>query len=109
MKYGLRYTVISIKTTVNITGMLCFQMMFSVDVLHKWQCACAYFTTFYHQFDSLFLIQFNLNNWCKKISYVFQYIPSDIFAHAQTFSQKGYDLRALPVGDCLEGIVQMMI
>ena len=64
---------ISIKTTVNITGMPCFQMMFSVDVLHKLKCACAYFTTFY-QFDSLFLIQFNLNNWCKNVlMFVFVY------------------------------------
>ena len=41
--------------------------------------------------------------------YIFKYIPSDISAHAQTFSHINYDLRALPEGDIVEGIVQMMI
>ena len=58
--------------------MLCFQMMFSVDVLHKLQCACAYFTSFYHQFDSLFLIHFNLNNWCKNFL-IFLFVYFNIF------------------------------
>ena len=58
--------------------MLCFQLMFSVDDLLKFQCACAYFTTVYHQFDSLSLIPFNLNNWCK-IYLVFLFIYLNIF------------------------------
>ena len=59
MKYGLRYTVYCYKNKCKYNRDALFSIMFSVDVVHKLQCACAYFTTFYHQIDSLFFIQFD--------------------------------------------------